>query len=355
MYQGEVESTHYPRNPLDVLAQQIVAMVSMDDWTLDELFTVIRSSAPYTSLTRPMLEGVLDMLSGRYPSDEFSELRPRLTWDRMTNKLTARAGAKHMAVVNGGTIPDRGLYGVFLAGATKGARVGELDEEMVFESNQGDTIILGASTWRIDEITHDRVVVSPAPGEPGKMPFWHGDTVGRPAEFGEKIGAMVSELMKMPRPVAFTRLKEQHSLDENAAENLLRYLEEQAEATERVPTHEDILIERVRNELGDWRICVLSPYGARVHAPWCMAVTSKLNADRAVDVESMRSDDGFVIRMPDTETPLESSWLLPTPSEFRDLVLRQLGATSLFAAKFRECAARALLLPRRRPGARTPL
>jgi ATP-dependent helicase Lhr and Lhr-like helicase len=355
MYQGEVESTHYPRNPLDVLAQQIVAMVSMDDWTVDDLFTIIRSSAPYTSLTRPMLEGVLDMLSGRYPSDEFSELRPRLTWDRMTNKLTARAGAKHMAVVNGGTIPDRGLYGVFLAGATKGARVGELDEEMVFESNQGDTIILGASTWRIDEITHDRVVVSPAPGEPGKMPFWHGDTVGRPAEFGEKIGAMVSELMKMPRPVAFTRLKEQHSLDENAAENLLRYLEEQAEATERVPTHEDILIERVRDELGDWRICVLSPYGARVHAPWCMAVTAKLNADRAVDVESMWSDDGFVIRMPDTETPLETPWLLPTPSEFRDLVLRQLGATSLFAAKFRECAARALLLPRRRPGARTPL
>ena len=356
MYRGEVESTHYPRNPLDVLAQQIVAMVSMDDWAVDELFLVIRSSAPYTSLTRPMLEGVLDMLSGRYPSDEFSELRPRLTWDRMTNKLTARAGAKHMAIVNGGTIPDRGLYGVFLAGATKGgARVGELDEEMVFESSTGDTIILGATTWRIDEITHDRVVVSPAPGEPGKMPFWHGDTVGRPAEFGEKIGQMVSELLKMPRQVAFTRLTEEHSLDANAAENLMHYLEEQAEATERVPTHEDILIERVRDELGDWRICVLTPFGARVHAPWCMAVTAKLNADRAIDVETMWSDDGFVIRMPDTETPLDTPWLLPSPSEFRDLVLRQLGSTSLFAAKFRECASRALLLPRRRPGARTPL
>ena len=355
MYLGEVESTHYPRNPLDVLAQQIVAMVAMEDWAVDELFRVIRSSAPYTSLTRPMLEGVLDMLSGRYPSDEFSELRPRLTWDRMTNRLTARAGAKHMAIVNGGTIPDRGLYGVFLAGATKGARVGELDEEMVFESSPGDTIILGASTWRIEEITHDRVVVSPAPGEPGKMPFWHGDTVGRPAEFGEKIGQMVSELLKMPRQVAFTRLTEEHSLDGNAAENLMRYLEEQAEATERVPTHEDILIERVRDELGDWRICVLTPFGARVHAPWCMAVMAKLNADRAIDVESMWSDDGFVIRMPDTETPLDTPWLLPSPSEFRDLVLRQLGATSLFAAKFRECASRALLLPRRRLGARTPL
>ena len=355
MYDGLVESTHYPRNPLDVLAQQIVAMVAMDDWKVEEMFRVLRSSAPYAGLTRTMFESVLDMLSGRYPSDEFSELRPRLTWDRVANALTSRQGARHVAVINGGTIPDRGMYGVFLAGATKGSRVGELDEEMVFETNTGDTIVLGATTWRVEEITHDQVIVSPAPGDPGKMPFWHGDSVGRPAEFGEKIGQMVSGLLKLPRPVAYTKLVEEHSLDQNAAENLLKYLEDQAEATAKVPTDEDVLIERVRDELGDWRICVMSPYGARVHAPWCMAVTSRLSSERGLDVESMWSDDGFVIRMPDMDEPLDTPWLLPSPAEFRDQVLRQLGATSLFAAKFRECASRALLLPKKRPGARAPL
>jgi ATP-dependent helicase Lhr and Lhr-like helicase len=233
--------------------------------------------------------------------------------------------------------------------------VGELDEEMVFESRTGDTIILGASTWRIEEITHDRVVVSPAPGEPGKMPFWHGDTGGRPAEFGEQIGRMTRELLHMPRTVAFARLVEEHSLDENAAENLIRYLEEQATATDRVPSDEDVLIERCRDELGDWRICVLTPYGTRIHAPWCMAVTSKLRAERGVEAESMWSDDGFVLRLPENEEPLDASWLIPSPAELRELVLRQLGSTSVFAAKFREAASRALLLPRRRPGMRAPL
>jgi ATP-dependent Lhr-like helicase len=355
MYHGQVESVHYPRNPLDVLAQQIVAAVAMDDWTVEQLFDLIRSAAPYAALTRSIFESTLDMLSGRYPSDEFAELRPRITWDRISNKLTTRQGSQRVAIINGGTIPDRGLYGVFLAGATKGARVGELDEEMVFESRNGDTIVLGASTWRIEEISHNKVEVSPAPGEPGKMPFWRGDSAGRPVEFGRKIGEMSRELLRLPRPVAFTRLVEEHSLDASAAENLLRYLEDQVAATGCIPSDEDILIETCRDEMGDRRVCVLTPFGSAVHAPWCMAVTSKLRAERGLEVESMWSNDGFVLRIPDSDEVLRSEDLLPSPVEVKDLVLRQLGSSSLFAAKFREAASRALLLPKRRPGMRTPL
>ena len=355
MYDGNVESVHYPRNPLDVLAQQIVAMVSVEPWDVADIFKVVQSAAPYVGLTLGAFEGVLDMLSGRYPSDEFAELRPRLTWDRLANKLTTRQGARQVSIINGGTIPDRGLYGVFLAGATKGARVGELDEEMVFESRAGDTIILGASTWRIENISHDRVLVSPAPGEPGKMPFWHGDTAGRPAEFGEKIGRMTRELLALPRSVAFSKLVEQHSLDVNAAENLLRYLQDQVAATQRVPSDEDVVVEICRDELGDRRICVLTPFGSRVHAPWCMAVTAKLRAERGLEVESMWSDDGFVLRLPDSDAAVEIEDFVLSPAEFKELVLRQLGSTSLFAAKFREAASRALLLPKRRPGMRAPL
>src|ERR1700723_3129994 len=355
MYEGRVESVRYPRNPLDVLRQQIVAVVAMDPWDATQLFDVIRSAAPYAAITRPIFESLLDLLSGRYPSDEFTELRPRLTWGRVGNQLTSRQGARRIAVVNGGTIPDRGLYGVFLAGATTGARVGELDEEMVFESRTGDTIILGASTWRIENISHDRVLVSPAPGEPGKMPFWHGDTAGRPAEFGEQIGKMTRELLALPRPVAFTKLTQQHSLDSNAAGNLLQYLEDQRLATEIIPSDQNIVIEICRDDLGDRRVCVLTPFGSRVHAPWCIAVTAKMRAEHGWEVESMWSDDGFVVRLPENEEPIDSSLFIPSPGEFRDLVIRQLGSTSLFAAKFREAAARALLLPRRRAGLRTPL
>ena len=355
MYRGEVETVHYPRNPLDVLAQQIVAAVALDDWTVDALFDLLRSAAPYAALTRAIFDGVLDMLSGRYPSDEFTELRPRITWDRVSNKLTARQGSQRVAIVNGGTIPDRGLYGMFLAGATKGARVGELDEEMVFESRQGDTIILGASTWRIEEISHNRVVVSPAPGEPGKMPFWRGDSAARPVEFGRHIGEMSRELLRLPRTVAFAKLVEEHSLEATAAENLVRYLEDQVAATGRIPSDEDILIETCRDEMGDRRVCVLTPFGSAVHAPWCMAVTAKLRNDYGLEVESMWSNDGFVLRVPESDEAIRSEDLLPSPAEVKDLVLRQLGSTSLFAAKFREAAGRALLLPRRRPGVRAPL
>ena len=355
MYRGQVESVHYPRNPLDVLAQHIVAAVAMDEWTVDNLFDLVRAAAPYAALTRAIFESVLDMLSGRYPSDEFAELRPRITWDRVGNKLTTRQGSQHVAIINGGTIPDRGLYGVFLAGATKGARVGELDEEMVFESRNGDTIVLGASTWRIEEISHNKVVVSPAPGEPGKMPFWRGDSAGRPVEFGRHIGEMTRELLRLPRPVAFTKLVEEHSLDATAAENLLRYLEDQVAATGRIPSDGDIVIETCRDEMGDRRVCVLTPFGSAVHAPWCMAVTSKLRAEHGFEVESMWSNDGFVLRLPDSDEAIRPEDLLPSPAEFKDLVLRQLGSTSLFAAKFREAASRALLLPKRRPGTRAPL
>jgi ATP-dependent Lhr-like helicase len=359
MQHGQVEAVRYPRNPLDVLAQQMVATVAMEPMSSGELFAIMRRAAPFAALSVASFESVLDMLSGRYPSDEFAELRPRITWDRVTHRLTPRQSAQRIALVNGGTIPDRGLYGVFLAGAEKPTRLGELDEEMVFESKPGETIILGASTWRIMEITHDRVLVSPAPGEPGKMPFWHGDGAGRPAEFGQHIGALARELLQMPAPAAYTKLVEDHSLAPNAAENLLRFLRDQQAATGCVPSDEEILIERCRDELGDWRICVLSPYGSRVHAPWCMAVAAALHEELGLTSdnvpETMWTDDGFVLRLPESDRPPDAAALLPSADAIHDRVMRQLGSTSLFAAHFRQNAARALLLPRRRPGVRTPL
>jgi ATP-dependent Lhr-like helicase len=356
MHEGQIESSRYPRNPLDVLAQQMVAAVSMDSWSVDDLFDSVRQAAPFSDLSRSVFDGVLDMLSGRYPSDDFADLRPRLTWDRLNNVLTAREGARRVAVINGGTIPDRGLYGVFLIGERgPGARVGELDEEMVFESRVGETFLLGASTWRIEEITHDRVLVSPAPGEPGKMPFWKGDAAGRPLELGRHIGALVRSLRNLPAAAAVQRLVRHHDLDQQAAENLLRYLADQAAATGAVPDDRTIVVERCRDELGDWRVCVLSPFGGRVHAPWAMAVVERARTEKALDVETMWTDDGFVVRFPETEQPPDPELMLPSSDEVEALVLRQLGGTALFAAKFREAAARALLLPKRRPGGRSPL
>jgi ATP-dependent Lhr-like helicase len=380
MHEGHVESTRFLRNPLDVLAQQMVAVVAhppgeqrIEDRgerrkaktvaTEDEeavgigyeaLLGMVRSAAPFAGLSVAVFEGVLDMLAGRYPSDEFAELRPRVTWDRTRNWITPRQGVKRIAILNGGTIPDRGLYGVFLAGASKPIRVGELDEEMVFEARTGDTFVLGASTWRIDEITQDRVLVTPAPGEPGKMPFWHGDRPGRPIEFGRRIGALVRTLREMPRSLAITKLVKEHDLDEKAAENVLRYLVDQELATQQVPDDRTIVIERVRDELGDWRVCVLTPLGSRVHAPWAMAATAKIKA-AGLDVETMWSEDGFVLRFPETDAPPDVDVLLMEPAEAAELVMQQLGSTALFAAKFREASSRALLLPRRRAEGRTPL
>jgi ATP-dependent helicase Lhr and Lhr-like helicase len=356
MHDGAVEATRYPRNPLDIVAQQIVAMASMDDWEVDDLFAAIRGAAPCAELSRSVFEGVLDMLSGRYPSDEFAELRPRVTWDRVAGTVGAREGAKRVAIANGGTIPDRGLYGVFLLGAGPGAaRVGELDEEMVFESRVGETFVLGASSWRIEEITHDRVLVSPAPGEPGKMPFWKGDRAGRPLELGLAIGRLMHDLLRLPAPAAVDRLTREHDLDARAAENLLQYLRDQLAAARAVPDAATIVIERVRDELGDWRVCVLSPRGGRIHAPWAMAVAAKIREETGADVETLWGDDGFVVRFPDVDEPPDPRLLVPDPDEVQALVVRQLGATALFAAKFRENAARSLLLPKRRPGMRAPL
>ena len=377
MHEGHVESTRFLRNPLDVLAQQMVAVIAHPPLgagdaerrtrhTTEEeespgisyaaLFRLVRGAAPFAGLSQSAFDGVLDMLAGRYPSDEFADLRPRITWDRTRNWITPRAGVKRIAILNGGTIPDRGTYGVFLAGErSKPVRVGELDEEMVFESRTGDTFILGASTWRIDEITHDRVLVTPAPGEAGKMPFWHGDQAGRPLEFGRRIGALVRELRETPRNVAITRLVTEHDLEPGAAENALRYLADQELATVVVPDDRNIVIERVRDELGDWRVCVLTPFGSRIHAPWAMAVTAKLRATGGQEVETMWSEDGFVLRFPETEEAPSVDAILLEAEEAADLILRQLGSTALFAAKFRESAARALLLPRRRADGRTPL
>ncbi len=354
MRDGQVEPTRYPRNPLDVLSQHIVAMVALERWDIDALYHTVRQAAPFAELSPRIFESVMDMLAGRYPSDEFAELRPRLTWDRVGRRLTARAGARHVAVVNGGTIPDRGLYGVFLAGTETPVRVGELDEEMVFESRVGETFVLGASTWRIEEITHDRVLVSPAPGEPGKMPFWRGEAAGRPVELGRQIGELVRELREMPSAAARQRLIGRHDLDAQAAANLLLYLQDQA-AAGAVPDDGTVVIERCRDELGDWRLCVLSPLGGRIHAPWSMAVMAKVRRERGIEVDTMWTDDGFVVRFPETDEPPDPQLALPDPCEAEELVVGQLGSTALFAAKFREAASRALLLPRRRPGGRAPL
>jgi ATP-dependent Lhr-like helicase len=443
MHEGHIESTRYPRNPLDVLAQQLVAIVASATTTgnrqqgtgnrragsgkagskgarerrgrelgskgarergnktagireqrglslfagtagtadsagiantaysagaagsaypapvevcVDALYDLVRRAAPFGGLTRGAFDGVLDLLSGRYPSDEFGELRPRLTWDRVRNVVTARNGAARLAILNAGTIPDRGLYGVFLAHSEgKSVRVGELDEEMVFESHPNETFILGASTWRIVDITHDRVLVEPAPGEPGKMPFWKGDGPGRPLEFGRKIGALVREMRALPKAAALTRLVAEHDLDPNAAENMLQFLEDQQAATGQVPDDRTIVIERVRDELGDWRMCVLTPFGSRIHIPWAMAVAARIRATGGPDVETLWGDDGFVLRFPDTDEPPDADWVMVESAEALQLVMRQLGSTALFAGRFREAAGRALLLPRRRADQRSPL
>jgi ATP-dependent Lhr-like helicase len=355
MHEGRVEASRYPRNPLDVLAQQLVAMVAVEDRHDHELFDTVRRAAPYESLSRSAFDGVLDMLSGRYPSDEFAELRPRITWNRATGALSTRSGAKRIAIANAGTIPDRGLYGVFLAGSGRQpVRVGELDEEMVFETKPGEVFVLGASSWRVEEITHDRVLVTPAPGEPGKMPFWKGDRAGRPLELGLAIGSLTRDLARLPDATAVAQLTREHDLDAGAAENLVRYVRDQASACA-VPDADTIVIERVRDELGDWRVCLLSPRGGRIHAPWCMAVAGKIRREMGIDVETLWSDDGFVVRLPDVDAAPDPEMLLPDPEEVEALVLRQLGGTALFAARFRENAGRSLLLPKRRAGQRAPL
>ena len=353
MRDGLIESTRYPRNPLDVLCQQIVAMAaSHDELDVPTLARTIRSAANFAELSDEQLTNVLDLLSGRYPSEEFAELRPRIIWDRLTGTLKARPGAQRLAVTNAGTIPDRGLYGVFLP---DGGRVGELDEEMVYESRPGETFLLGASTWRIEAITFDRVVVTPAPGRPGKMPFWHGDGPGRPLELGLAIGAFTRHLRTLEREQALELLGHEHFLDRFAAGNLVQYLDDQGQAGGVVPDDRTIVIERFRDEIGDWRVCILCPFGAQVLAPWAMALRHRLTELWGHDPEMIWSDDGIVIRLPESIDSFPEELLRFEPEEIHDAVVAALPATAMFAARFREAAGRALLLPRRRPDRRTPL
>ncbi|MGO1166371.1 MAG: ATP-dependent helicase [Janibacter sp.] len=363
MRAGGIEALHVPANPLDVLAQQVVAMCALDDWQVDDLEAIVRRAAPFASLPTSLLHATLDMLAGRYPSEDFAELRPRITWDRVAGTLAGRRGAQRLAVTSGGTIPDRGLYGVFLAsGDGPGRRVGELDEEMVYESRVGDVFTLGTSSWRIEDITHDQVLVTPAPGQPGRLPFWHGDQIGRPVELGRAVGSFVRELAGTDTKGATARLAEA-GLDPWATDNLLAYLEEQRTATGHLPDDRTIVVERFRDEIGDWRIAVHSPFGAQVHAPWALAISARMRERLGIDVQAMHGDDGIVLRLPDIEfddeSGLRSSELVDLitldPADVERMVTDEVGGSALFAARFRECAARALLLPRRRPDRRQPL
>ncbi|WP_416978107.1 ATP-dependent helicase [Streptomyces sp. T028] len=379
MRTGSIESLKVPANPLDVLAQQLVAMTALDTWQVDDLLTTVRRAAPFASLPESAFTATLDMLAGRYPSDAFAELRPRVVWDRVAGTVTGRPGAQRLAVTSGGTIPDRGLFGVFLAGADPkkgGGRVGELDEEMVYESRVGDVFTLGTSSWRIEDITRDRVLVSPAPGVPGRLPFWKGDQLGRPLELGRAVGAFLREVGSLPKDDARLRLLTA-GLDAWAADNVLAYLDEQRKACGHVPDDRTIVVERFRDELGDWRVVVHSPFGAQVHAPWALALGAKLSERYGMDAQVMHADDGIVLRLPDADlmgldlldqeprkagteydaeqAPVGAADVVFDKGEVDQIVTDQVGGSALFASRFRECAARALLLPRRNPGKRTPL
>ncbi|GAB3119731.1 ATP-dependent helicase [Streptomyces calidiresistens] len=382
MREGAIEALRVPTNPLDVLAQQIVAMTAMDTRGVDELLTTVRRAAPFASLPESAYRSVLDMLAGRYPSDAFAELRPRLVWDRVEGTLTGRPGAQRLAVTSGGTIPDRGLFGVFLVGGDPsrgGTRVGELDEEMVYESRVGDVFTLGTTSWRIEDITRDRVLVSPAPGTPARLPFWKGDQLGRPLELGRALGAFLREINHLDPPAAVERLS-RAGLDGRAVDNLLAHLREQREACGHVPDDRTVVVERFRDELGDWRVVLHSPFGAQVHAPWALALNTRLAERYGLDAQVMHADDGIVLRLPDTDpaadlpdpygwseehhgagaggaeaAPVGAEEVLFDPGEIEGLVTDAVGGSALFASRFRECAARALLLPRRRPDRRTPL
>lgn len=379
MRSGAIESLRIPSNPLDVLAQQLVAMTALDSWQADDLLALVRRAAPFAALPESAFTAVLDMLAGRYPSDAFAELRPRVVWDRVAGTVTGRPGAQRLAVTSGGTIPDRGLFGVFLAGSDPkkgGGRVGELDEEMVYESRVGDVFTLGTTSWRIEDITRDRVLVSPAPGVPGRLPFWKGDQLGRPLELGRALGAFLREVGSLSPEDARLRLLSA-GLDAWAADNVLAYLDEQRRACGHVPDDRTILVERFRDELGDWRVVIHSPFGAQVHAPWALALGARLAERYGMDAQVMHADDGIVLRLPDADlmgldlldqdpghldstydseqAPVGAADAVFDKGEIEQIVTDQVGGSALFAARFRECAARALLLPRRNPGKRTPL
>ncbi|MBU4464349.1 MAG: ATP-dependent helicase, partial [Actinobacteria bacterium] len=355
MLAGQIEAIAVPQNPLDILAQQTVAASALGAIDVEGWFETVRRSAPFRTLPRSAYEATLDLLAGRFPSDEFAELRPRLVWDRDQGTLTGRPGAQRIAVTSGGTIPDRGLFGVFIAGESQNARVGELDEEMVYESRVNDVFTLGTTSWRIVEITHDRVNVLPAYGQPGKMPFWHGDGIGRPAELGEALGKFSREVSTATPEKAADRLREA-GLDERARSNLLAYLAEQREATGSLPTDKSLTVERSRDEVGDWRVILHSPYGMQVHAPWALAVNARIRERLGVEGSAVASDDGIIARVPDAAAePPGAELFVFDPDELEQIVIDEVGGSALFASRFRECAARALLMPRMNPQKRSPL
>src|SRR3954453_17554865 len=350
MREGRIEPTVVPRNALDVLAQQIVAIVASSDEgvAVDDVYALVTRTHPYAELSRDLLENVLDMLDGRYPSQEFGELRARIVWDRVAGTLRARKGAGALAIVNAGTIPDRGLFSVALP---DGRRVGELDEEMVYEARPGQTFLLGASTWRIEEIGRDRVVVTPAPGVPGAVPFWKGDGIGRPKELGREIGAFSRWAVDQ----AVRTLQADYDLDALAARNLLDFLREQQAATRVLPSDRTIVVERFRDEIGDWRLCVLSPYGGRVHAAWGLALSRRIRERYGLESDAIWSDDGIIVHLPDADEPPGAELVMVEPDEVQEAVVAELASSALFGARFRENAGRALLIPRAYPGKRTPL
>ncbi|MBF6248938.1 ATP-dependent helicase, partial [Nocardia elegans] len=362
MVTGRIEALRIPAHPLDILAQQTVAVCALEPIDVDAWFDAVRATGSFATLPRSAYESVLDLLSGRYPSDEFAELRPRLVWDRDAGTLTGRPGAQRLAVTSGGAIPDRGMFAVYMVGE-KNTRVGELDEEMVYESRVGDVFALGATSWRIEEITFDRVLVTPAFGQPGRLPFWHGDGLGRPAELGAALGEFVRKAAKQTANRADAAadtdlggLLAGAGLDANAAANLVALLDDQRAATGQLPTDKTLVVERFRDELGDWRLVLHSPFGLPVHAPWALAVGARLRERFGVDAAPNASDDGIVVRLPDTtDDPPGAELFVFEPDEIDDLVTEQVGGSALFASRFRECAARALLLPRRDPGKRAPL
>jgi ATP-dependent Lhr-like helicase len=358
MVSGQIESLAVPSNPLDILAQQTVAATALEPIDVEVWFEQVKRSAPFTRLPRSAFEATLDLLAGRYPSDEFAELRPRIVWDRDAGTLTGRPGAQRLAVTSGGTIPDRGLFAVYMvSGTAEGAvsRVGELDEEMVYESRVGDVFALGATSWKIQEITHDRVLVTPAYGQPGRLPFWKGDGLGRPAELGEAVGAFMRDIDAASATDAAGRLAGA-GLDSRAATNLVAYLTEQRTSTGHIPSDKTLVVERSRDELGDWRVILHSPYGMQVHAPWALAVGSRVQERFGIDGASIASDDGIIVRIPDTELePPGAELFVFDADELEAVVTEQVGGSALFASRFRECAARALLLPNYSPGKRAPL
>lgn len=355
MTAGLIEELRVLANPLDVLAQQTVAHVALEPCDVEQWFDLVRRAAPFTTLPRSAFDAVLDLLSGRYPSDRFSELRPRIVWHRVNGTLTGRPGAQRLAVTSGGTIPDRGLFGVFIAGEGAGRRVGELDEEMVYESRVGDVFALGTTSWRISEITHDQVIVTPAYGQPGKVPFWKGDGLGRPAELGRAIGRTTRELATASTDARRARLAAA-GLDDRAVANLEALLAEQTAATGQVPSELTLIVERFRDELGDWRVVLHSPYGLAVHAPWALAISARIRERHGYDGAAIAADDGIVVRLPDTDAlPPGAELFVFEADELHQIVTAELGGSAVFASRFRECAARALLLPRRDPGRRSPL